>query len=85
MRAAIAEFTDPPQTLHKKYITRLLSCTPAVMGLTRPHPRTEVVMADSSDSKKFDQMSGGEKIVFVGKLIIFLCSFGFAFPTLLND
>ena len=39
----------------------------------------------TTDSKKFGQMSGGEKIAFIGKLIIFLCTFGFAFPTLLND
>ena len=39
---------------------------------------------DSSD-KKFGQMSGGEKIVFLGKLIIFLGTFGFAFPTILHD
>jgi hypothetical protein len=36
-------------------------------------------------SPKFVDMSIGGKIVFIGKFIIFLCSFGFAFPTLLND
>jgi len=36
-------------------------------------------------SLKFKDMSIGGKIVFLGKLIIFICSFGFAFPTLLND
>ena len=38
-----------------------------------------------SDEKKFADMSGGEKITFIGKLIVFLCSFGFAFPTILHD
>jgi hypothetical protein len=36
-------------------------------------------------SVKFKDLGIGEKIVFVGKLVIFICSFGFAFPTLLND
>ncbi|MDB5862488.1 MAG: hypothetical protein JWO70_294 [Betaproteobacteria bacterium] len=42
-------------------------------------------MAQTVESTKFKDMSVGSKIVFVGKFIIFLCSFGFAFPTLLND
>lgn len=36
-------------------------------------------------SIKFSQLSIGQKIVFCGKLIIFFCTFGFAFPTILND
>lgn len=36
-------------------------------------------------SLKFGQMSFGQKIVFSGKLIVFFCTFGFAFPTILND
>ncbi len=39
----------------------------------------------AADSKKFHDMTAGEKMVFVGKLVVFLCSFGFAFPLLLND
>ena len=39
----------------------------------------------AGSSLKFKDMSIVGKIVFVGKLVIFLCSFGFAFPTLLND
>lgn len=35
--------------------------------------------------KKFAALSIGQKIVFVGKLILFICSFGFAFPLLLDD
>jgi hypothetical protein len=30
-------------------------------------------------------MSAGQKAAFVGKLCIFLITFGFAFPTMLND
>jgi hypothetical protein len=39
----------------------------------------------AADSKTWKFMSGGEKAAFIGKLMIFLISFGFAFPTLLND
>jgi hypothetical protein len=34
---------------------------------------------------KFADLTGGQKVVFVGKHIVFLCTFGFAFPTLLTD
>ena len=56
-----------------------------------PPPRSasstpEGLMAiTATDSKKFKDMGAGEKIVFTGKLVVFLCSFGFAFPLLLND
>lgn len=36
-------------------------------------------------SQKFKDMTFGGKLVFIGKLVIFLCSFGFAFPLILND
>ena len=36
-------------------------------------------------STKWKDMTIGNKIVFIAKFIVFLCSFGFAFPTLLND
>ena len=36
-------------------------------------------------SPKFRDLTFFSKIVFVGKLMIFICSFGFAFPTMLND
>lgn len=35
--------------------------------------------------RKWKDMSAGQKLAFVGKLCVFLISFGFAFPTLLND
>lgn len=35
--------------------------------------------------KRFDQMTGSEKITFVVKLILFLATFGFAFPTILHS
>jgi hypothetical protein len=36
-------------------------------------------------SPKFKDLTFGSKVVFIGKFVVFLCSFGFAFPTLLND
>jgi hypothetical protein len=39
----------------------------------------------SDEFQKWVQMSAGEKAAFIGKLCIFIVSFGFAFPTLLND
>ena len=33
---------------------------------------------------KFTDMKIGEKLVFIGKLIIFFATFGFAFPTLMS-
>jgi hypothetical protein len=36
-------------------------------------------------SKKFIHMGIFEKLIFTVKLLVFLVSFGFAFPTLLSD
>jgi hypothetical protein len=41
-------------------------------------------MATATDAKWKD-MNFATKIVFIGKLMVFIASFGFAFPTLLND
>jgi hypothetical protein len=35
--------------------------------------------------RTFSEMSGGEKLVHVGKVVAFIVSFGFAFPTLFSD
>ena len=32
---------------------------------------------------KWSDLSAGQRLVFFGKLIIFLCAFGYAFPNLL--
>ena len=43
-------------------------------------------MASATDtSPKWKDMSFATKMVFIGKLMVFIASFGFAFPTLLND
>ncbi len=48
-------------------------------------PETAVPGSPVSTGVKFGDMSIGGKLVFMGKFVIFLCSFGFIFPTLLND
>jgi hypothetical protein len=55
--------------------------TTAYCGTTHHRERN---MA-AADEKTFGQMTGTEKIVFVGKVLIFLCTFGFAFPTVLHS
>jgi hypothetical protein len=46
----------------------------------------EITMTSgTTESKKWGRMSAGQKAAFVGKLCIFLITFGFAFPTMLND
>ena len=35
--------------------------------------------------RKFSDMNGSEKLVYLGKVIVFIVSFGFAFPTLFSD
>jgi len=37
----------------------------------------------SNTDAKWSELSGGQRLVFCGKLIIFLCTFGYAFPNLL--
>jgi hypothetical protein len=36
-------------------------------------------------TKPFMQMNGGEKVVHIGKVLLFLVTAGFAFPTIFND
>lgn len=41
--------------------------------------------AANQQSKKFSQMNGSEKLQFLGKLVLFFVTFGFAFANLLSD
>ena len=36
-------------------------------------------------TRKFSNMSGAEKLKYIGKVIVFIVTFGFAFPTLFSD
>lgn len=38
----------------------------------------------SDTSRLWRDLSAGQKLVFIGKLIIFLCTFGFAYPNLMD-
>jgi hypothetical protein len=35
--------------------------------------------------KPFSKMTVGEKLIYVGKIVIFFFSFGFAFPNIFSD
>ena len=41
--------------------------------------------AAATAKQKFADMSTGDKVKHVGKVIIFVISFGFAFPSLFSD
>ena len=45
-------------------------------------PKTATTVATD---KRFKDMDGGEKAVFIGKSIIFILSGGFIFPTIWSD
>jgi hypothetical protein len=46
---------------------------------------TPVDASPSNTSAKWNQMSAQQKAVFVGKLVVFLCTLGFVFPGLLQE
>ncbi len=37
------------------------------------------------NTRKFSNMSGAEKVKHIGKVIAFILTFGFAYPTLFSD
>lgn len=41
--------------------------------------------AAAAGGKKFKNMNQNEKVVFVGKVFLFLLTFGFAYPSILLD
>ena len=45
----------------------------------------EVKDVNSITGRLFSQMTGLEKMKHVGKVIVFLLSFGFVFPNILSD
>jgi hypothetical protein len=49
------------------------------------NPNSAAQGSAAAASPKFKDMGIVGQIVFIGKLVLFICSFGFAFPTLLND
>ena len=41
--------------------------------------------ANAAAEKRFAEMNAYEKVVHVGKVIVFFLSFGFAFPNIFSD
>jgi len=78
-------FTSGSRPLNTTSIRALLSWTLMQRLAGAALNFQEITMAIQTSSKKWVQMSAGEKAAFIGKLCIFIVSFGFAFPTLLND
>ena len=39
----------------------------------------------AAPAKRFSDMNASEKLVHIGKVIMFLLSFGFAFPNIFSD
>jgi hypothetical protein len=46
---------------------------------------TVTASSPSTTEPKWNQMSAQQKVVFIAKLVVFLCSLGFVFPGLLQD
>jgi len=42
-------------------------------------------MAKAEESRNFADLDAGGKIAFIAKAMIFVISFGFAFPTIFSD
>ena len=40
---------------------------------------------ETSSGKKFSDMSGEQKVIFVAKLLTCIATFGFVFPNVQND
>ena len=41
--------------------------------------------ANPGVTKRYSEMNAGEKLAHIGKVIVFLLSFGFAFPNIFSD
>ncbi len=41
--------------------------------------------AAEESAKTFDELGAIDKIAYIGKVVVFLITFGFAFPTIFGD
>src|ERR1700737_1242544 len=57
--------------------------TPLRQAASNIYSRGDHMASVTADSKKWKKLTAAEKAAFIGKLCIFLITFGFAFPTIL--
>ena len=50
-----------------------------------PTGRQEPAAINKGPERKFSEMTGGGKLIHIGKVIVFIISFGFVFPTIFSD
>lgn len=50
-----------------------------------PNDKVSPTNLNAVSGKSFSQMSAGEKVTHIGKVIVFLITAGFAFPTIFSD
>lgn len=46
---------------------------------------TKEKAGSTGDPRAFSNMTAGGKIAFIGKALVFIATFGFAFPTIFSD
>ena len=50
-----------------------------------PNDKPSPKKPNAVPEKPFMQMNGGEKLLHIGKVLLFFITAGFAFPTIFND
>lgn len=50
-----------------------------------PNDKVSPKNINAFSGKRFSQMSAGEKLTHIGKVIVFFITAGFAFPTIFTD
>jgi len=50
-----------------------------------PNDKVSPKNINTVSGKPFSQMSAGEKVAHIGKMIVFFITAGFAFPTIFTD
>lgn len=63
----------------------MLSAYPAKLDFLNGEVGMSNDTAKPAAKQKFAQMTAGGKLLFLGKLVLFLATFGFAYGSLLED
>jgi hypothetical protein len=50
-----------------------------------PTGRQEPAAINKEPERKYSEMTGAGKLIHIGKVIVFIISFGFVFPTIFSD